>query len=185
MRTLAVAGKRNRGLGPLAIAGKRNRRLSPLAIVLLAAGTLPATGQIAVRNQGYIPFSDAPINYRSNDLHDPVARLEKRLEDGKALLAYEPDHGYLRSVLQLLDVPIDSQTLVFSKTSFQYPKISTAHPRALYFNDDVYVGWVQGGPIMEVASADPKLGGVFYTLEQKQTDHPVSAMKFFAGRRKV
>ena len=80
-----------------------------------------------MRNQGYIPYSDAPINYRSQDLSDPVALLEKDIEAGKVSLTYEPDHGYLKSVLALLKVPVDSQTLVFSKTSFQYPKIS---PRA-------------------------------------------------------
>ena len=80
--------------------------------------------QIAVRNQGYIPYSDAPINYRSQDLSDPVTLLQKQSEEGKVSLTYEPDFGYLRAVLNLLKVPTDSQTLVFSKTSFQYPKIS-------------------------------------------------------------
>ena len=31
---------------------------------------------------------------------------------------------------------------------------------------------MQNGPILEVADVDPKLGGVFYTLDQRQTDHP-------------
>ena len=53
------------------------------------------SGQIAVRNQGYVPFSDAPINYRG-DVDDPVARLQKRLDRGEATLAYEPKHGYLQ-----------------------------------------------------------------------------------------
>ena len=144
-----------------------------LAMALIATAAIPATGQIAVRNQGYIPFSDAPINYRSNDLHDPVARLERRLEDGKSALAYEPQHGYLRSVLQLLDVPIDSQTLVFSKTSFQYPKISPEHPRALYFNDDVYVGSVHEGKAIEIVSFDPMQGAIFYLLDEHKVDKPV------------
>src|ERR1700761_1120634 len=82
-----------------------------------------ASAQIAVRNQGYIPFSDPPINYRSSDLADPASKLQQRLATGRATLEYEADHGYLRSVLHLLDVPVNSQTLVFSKTSFQYPRI--------------------------------------------------------------
>src|SRR5690349_2353664 len=87
--------------------GQSLRPASPIALRIVAsvavvAATLPAGAQIAVRNQGYIPFGDAPINYRSNDLKDPVAKLEKRLEDGKASLVYEPEHGYLRSVLQQL-----------------------------------------------------------------------------------
>jgi hypothetical protein len=132
-----------------------------------------ANAQIAVRNQGYVPFSDAPINYRSNNLNDPVTQLEQQLEAGKANLVYEPRHGYLRSVLQLLHVPVDSQTLVFSKTSFQYPKISPEHPRALYYNDDVYVGSVHEGKAIEIVSFDPTQGAIFYLLDERQVDKPV------------
>ena len=149
------------------------RTLGVVASAVLVAAAISASAQIAVRNQGYIPFSDAPINYRSNDLSDPVAKLEKHLEDGKASLVYEPEHGYLRSVLQQLAVPIDSQTLVFSKTSFQYPKISPEHPRALYFNDDVYVGSVREGKAIEIVSFDPTQGAVFYLLDERKVDKPV------------
>jgi len=132
-----------------------------------------AHGQVAVRNQGYVPFSDAPINYRSEDLNDPVARLQQQLNQGVATLRYEPQHGYLRSVLELLHVPIDSQTLVFSKTSFQYKKISPEHPRALYFNDDVYVGSVHEGKAIEIVSFDPMQGAIFYLLDENKTEKPV------------
>jgi hypothetical protein len=37
----------------------------------------------------------------------------------------------------------------------------------VYFNDQVYVGYAQNGPIMELASVDPKLGAVFYTVSQE------------------
>jgi len=129
-------------------------------------------GQIAVRNQGYVPYSDAPINYRSEDLSDPVAKLQQQIAQGKLTLEYEPEHGYLRSVLKLLKVPIDSQTLVFSKTSFQYKKISPEHPRALYFNDDVYVGSVHEGKAIEIVSFDPRQGAIFYLLDEQKVDHP-------------
>jgi hypothetical protein len=133
---------------------------------------MQAQGQIAVRNQGYIPYSDAPINYRSDDLSDPVAKVQQQIEQGKASLVYEPDHGYLKSVLSLLKVPIDSQTLVFSKTSFQYPKISPGHPRALYFNDDVYVGSVHDGKAVEIVSFDPTQGAIFYLLDERKVEKP-------------
>src|ERR1700742_1551060 len=94
------------------------------AVGVAMAVAVPVCAQIAVRNQGYIPYSDAPINYRSQDLSDPVALLEKQIESGKISLSYDGDHGYLKSVLDLLKVPVESQTLVFSKTSFQYPKIT-------------------------------------------------------------
>jgi hypothetical protein len=133
---------------------------------------VPAEAQVAVKNQGYIPFSDAPINYRSNDVNDPVSQLQQRLDRGQANLTYEPEHGYLRSVLQLLQIPIDSQTLVFSKTSFQYPKISPDHPRALYFNDDVYIGSVHEGKAIEIVSFDPRQGAIFYLLDERKVEKP-------------
>lgn len=142
------------------------------ALVLGCLGGVPASAQVAVRNQGYLPFSDPPINYRSNDLNDPVAKLQRKLERGSARLVYEPEHGYLRSVLQLLEVPIESQTLVFSKTSFQYPKISPEHPRALYFNDDVYVGSVHEGKAIEIVSFDPMQGAIFYLLDEHKAERP-------------
>jgi hypothetical protein len=149
--------------------GPALRYLATLSLICLASG---ADAQIAVRNQGYVPFSDAPINYRSNDLHDPVSRLQQQLESGKATLTYEPEHGYLRSVLQLLRIPVDSQTLVFSKTSFQYPKISPEHPRALYFNDDVYVGSVHEGKAIEIVSFDPMQGAIFFLLDENKAERP-------------
>ncbi|MEM6365920.1 MAG: hypothetical protein AAF745_15940, partial [Planctomycetota bacterium] len=58
----------------------------------------------------------------------------------------------------------ESQVLVFSKTSLQRSRISPANPRAIYFNDDVYVGWVRGSSLLEISTADPKLGAAFYTM---------------------
>ena len=146
-----------------------------LVVGVAAAGYLglPARAQIAVRNQGYVPYSDAPINYRTRELTDSVAQLQKKLDAGKASLTYDADHGYLRSVLKLLKVPVSSQTLVFSKTSFQYAKISPEHPRALYYNDDVYVGSVHQGAAIEIVSFDPVQGGIFYLLDEHKADKPV------------
>lgn len=141
-------------------------------IVGAAATALWGHGQIAVKNQGYVPFSEPPINYRSDDLSDPVAKLQQRLNDGRTKLVYEPEHGYLRSVLKELRIPIDSQMLVFSKTSFQYKKISPEHPRALYFNDDVYIGQVHEGKAIEVVSFDPVQGAIFYLLDEHKTETP-------------
>lgn len=151
----------------------RVKWLGAVISLLLAFTSAPGRAQIAVRNQGYIPYSDAPIFYRSENLSDPVTLLERKLEQGKVTLDYGPDHGYLRSVLKLLDVPVDSQTLVFSKTSFQYPKISPEHPRALYFNDDVYVGSVHEGKAIEIVSFDPTQGAIFYLLDERKVAKPV------------
>jgi hypothetical protein len=139
----------------------------------LACLQLPAPAQIAVRNQGYVPFSEEPINYRTHEVTDPVAKLQKLLDHGAVKLDYEPTHGYLKSVLEKLEIPVDTQTLVFSKTSFQYKKISPQAPRALYFNDDVYIGQVHDGKVIEVVSFDPMQGAIFYILDEHQSDHPI------------
>jgi hypothetical protein len=145
----------------------------PVAFSVIVVGAMAwSHAQIAVRNQGYVPFSEAPINYRSDDLSDPIAKLQERLNAGKTKLAYEPEHGYLKSVLIELGIPVDSQTLVFSKTSFQYKKISPEHPRALYFNDDVYIGSVHEGKAIEVISFDPVQGAIFYLLDEHQVAEP-------------
>jgi hypothetical protein len=39
--------------------------------------------------------------------------------------------------------------------------------RALYFADDVYVGWVPGGDVLEFAAQDPQQGVIFYTMDQE------------------
>lgn len=153
-----------------------NRRL-PLAFSIAATTftvallTASVHGQIAVRNQGFVPFSDEPIFYRG-DVHDPVAELQRRLDRGETTLRYEPRNGYLESVLDHLDISVTSQTLVFSKTSFQYRKISPATPRALYFNDDVYVGKIHEGKAIELVSFDARQGAIFYLLDAHQTDTP-------------
>ena len=125
-----------------------------------------------MKNQGYIPFGDAPINYRSENLDDPIARLQKQLDSGDVKLEYEAGRGYLRPVLRALRVPASSQTLVFSKTSFQFPKISPQRPRALYYNDDIYVGRVHDAPSLEFISFDPTQGAIFYILNDQATEHP-------------
>jgi hypothetical protein len=143
-------------------------------ISIAAAGRLDrsAQAQVAVQNQGYMPFTDEPINYRSRPVYDPVAKLQKQIDSGLVHLEYEPQFGYLKSVLEKLGVPVSSQTLVFSKTSFQFRKISPQTPRALYFNDDVYIGFVHDGKAIEIISFDPNQGAIFYLLDVQKASHP-------------
>jgi hypothetical protein len=108
----------------------------------------------------------APIEYKSSRPDTSVAALQKRLDAGTAKLAFADERGYLASVLKELDIPQSSQILVFSKTSFQRDRIAPKTPRALYFNDDTAVGFCLRGDVLEFSAVDPKLGTVFYTLEQ-------------------
>jgi len=104
---------------------------------------------------------------------DPISVLATKLKSKETRLEHEPQHGYLLSVLKQLNVPISSQTLVFSKTSLQSEHISPKTPRALYFNDDVYVAWVQDAAAIEIMAVDPKRGANFYMLDQENDGRPV------------
>lgn len=111
---------------------------------------------------------EAVIHYGdSHDLADPITVLQKRVDSGNAKLNYVPSRGYLDSVLRELKVPISSQTLVFSKTSSQAHFTSPKSPRALYFNDDVYVGFAHGSPNLDLVAIDPKKGPILFTIDQK------------------
>jgi hypothetical protein len=128
-------------------------------------------------SRGQASYEGEPIHYNKAKLTDPIAKLQAEIDAGKAKLERDGDapagsHGYLPSLLKQLRIPASSQTLVFSKTSFQRDLIGPETPRALYFNDDVYVGWIRGGEVIEIASTDPKLGTVFYTLSQRPSAKP-------------
>lgn len=140
-----------------------------LALVVggAAAGAADYMGSTEV-----MALDEAPFSYTRSVASGPVAELQERLERGQSTLQYEPEHGYLLSLLAALKVSKASQMLVFSKTSFQHDLISPQTPRALYFGDDVYIGFIPGAPLLEIAAADPKLGGVFYTLDQTQSARP-------------
>ncbi len=119
-----------------------------------------------------LEINSAPINYESREPTDRVRELAKLLEEGKVELQWDEEHGYLPAILETLKVSPKTQTLVFSKTSRQAPRIKPATPRALYFSDDVYVGWVQNGAFVELAAVDPEQGAMFYSLDQIKTDTP-------------
>lgn len=111
-------------------------------------------------------YDAAPINYSSTAPNDPAQALKRDIDSGKLKLTAKPHRGYLDSMLKALDISPASQTLVFSQTSFQQQLISPSNPRALYFNDETYIGFVPGGEVIEIASSDPKLGTIFYSVEQ-------------------
>src|SRR5437773_4874743 len=100
-------------------------------------------------------------------------RQDRRASDmpGELKLEYTEKWEYLPSLLKYYNIPISSQGLVFSKSSFQLMQIAPDAPRAIYFIDDVYVGWVNHGQYIEVATVDPQTGPVFYTLSQEDDHH--------------
>ena len=119
-----------------------------------------------------MPFDEDTISYSKATSTGAVARLQASLDRGEVKLKYDEQSGYLHALLDALRVPRSSQMLVFSKTSFQRERISPRHPRALFFNDDVYLGFIPGSPLLELAEAAPGLGAVFYTLQQDAQSRP-------------
>lgn len=144
-------------------------RLIQLLTQLIGLGLLVFSSSAA---WAQLDFDSEPINYNTAPLSDRVTQLATAIENGDAGLKYDDRHGYLKAILDSLDVPVSSQVLVFSKTSFQLRRITSQRPRAVYYNDDVYVGWVQGGDVVEISSADPQQGAIFYTLRQEKSSEP-------------
>lgn len=112
------------------------------------------------------------IDYASRPSTDPIARLNTALGDGTATLAFEPATGYLRALLAALDISPASQLLVLSRTGVQRAYTRPSNPRALYFNEQVAVGYIPGAPYLELIAHDPLLGAVFYTIDQRATARP-------------
>ncbi|MDO8679071.1 MAG: hypothetical protein Q7R30_10985 [Acidobacteriota bacterium] len=106
------------------------------------------------------------IEYRGTAAADEVTRV------AVSGLAFDGKLGYLRSVLAALDIPIESQVLLFSKTGIQHQFTNPQDPRALYFNDRVIVGYIPNAPFLEVASHDPRQGVIFYLLKQEPAAPP-------------
>ena len=112
------------------------------------------------------------IDYYSDNGDDAIGRLNRKLRDGSVHLEFEGRSGYLRSVLDALDVPVESQAIVFSKTSLQADRISPKNPRAIYFTDNVVMAFIRGAPLLEFAVHDPTQGVRFYSLDQREVERP-------------
>jgi hypothetical protein len=79
--------------------------------------------------------------------------------------------------------------MVFSASSLQSEIINPRNPRALYFNEDTYIGWVPGG-LVEIIAADPEMGPMFYVFDRLRPGGPVpnvtrstKCMNCHAGQR--
>jgi len=139
-----------------------------LAGICLAAITAAQQPSASTYDPDSVEREHPAIAYGVAPRTDAVARLNQRLLAGTAVLKFEGPAGYLRSLLEQLDVAVDSQMAVYSKTSLQTPLINPSNPRTIFFNDTVSVGWMRGGMI-EVAAQDPVFGVGFYFLPQTPT----------------
>jgi hypothetical protein len=94
---------------------------APAKSTLLAVflGIVPSVGLAADENER------PPIEYSKSTPDNCVSKLQALLEGGKVQLQHEQGHGFLPELLKALDVPVESQMLVFSKTSLQRDRISS------------------------------------------------------------
>jgi hypothetical protein len=139
-----------------------------VSLSLFSATVVP----IGQRRSDQVSGRHPAIQYATRPTSDPMAELNRRIRNGDLQLRFEPTTGYLKSLLETLRVPVESQMLVYSETSLQSEHINQATPRALYFNDSVAVGWVMGADSLEIAAQDPQQGVIFYMLEQKPAQKP-------------
>ena len=129
----------------------------------LVFGTLFAIAM--ARAQSPADYEQPPVSYSTSTPRDAIARLQQRIAAAQFAFAGD-DRQIVQAVLDELGIPVASQVVVFSKTSLQRGRIRPDHPRALYFSDSAYVGWVPGG-LIEVTTIDPQLGPVFYSFDPR------------------
>jgi hypothetical protein len=146
--------------------------------MLCAAGLAP--WRLAAQRGGmFLGSADDPaIAYSTAPLNNVVEDLNRKLVDGSAGLTFEGRSGYLQSAIDALKLPVDSQLLVFSKTSLQGRLVNPSSPRSLFFNDRVALAWVRDGDLLEAAAHDEKAGVVFYSLEQRPAERPMFKREF-------
>lgn len=136
-------------------------------VLSLGLSLVPAAGVFAATD----PWDLPPLEYSETAACDPIAEWQKELERDPKLLADATPLERLRAVLKHLEIPEESQVLVFSKTSKQNDLIHPDNPRSVFFNERAYVGYVPGGHI-EVISQDPVLGPVFYLIRNDPGKSP-------------
>jgi hypothetical protein len=141
-----------------------------LGLITLAALRSHVDAQHAGTFMGSL--DDPAIRYSSAPVSNVVVDVNAKLRDGGVRFAFDRRSGFLQSALDALSIPVDSQLLVFSRTSLQGRRIGEQNPRAIFFNDRAALGWVRGGDVIEVAAHDELSGVVFYTLQQREDEAP-------------
>jgi hypothetical protein len=146
------------------------RRAARVCALLVAGAVSAPSAQHAGAFRGSL--DDPAIAYSTAALDNAVVDVNRKLQDGRLQFGFDTRSGFLQSALDALQLPIDSQLLVFSRGSLQGKRIGDQNPRAIFFNDRAALGWVRGGDLIEVAVQDTVAGVAFYTLEQRAGSAP-------------
>jgi hypothetical protein len=146
-----------------------SRMLRGLAVL---ACVFPCAAQ--TRAQEVRDFKAAPHSYWDHPPKDAATAFLAKVAAGEIKIDASSEHSFVRGILDALKVPVSSQLLVYSATSMQSERINPRNPRALYYNEDVYVGVVPGGRV-EMIGVDPEMGGVFYLFDPPRAGLPPRA----------
>ena len=151
--------------------GTQNRRSPWGTAARTLVGLVGVLGS-ALASEWEPDLDSEPHRYFQRTAADRFSRRIPELAAGRLPLDRSSERAFLKSLLRALDIPESSQLLVFSNTSLQLSLINPDNPRALYFSDDLYLGYVPGGKI-EVATIDAELGAVFYIFDIPRSDSRV------------
>ena len=139
--------------------------MRPRIQILLWLSCLSASIAAETNAPRVIDFRSAPHNYLDWKPRDRFAMIKERIQEGEVKIDTSNDKAFLKSMLDALSIPASSQIMVFSASSLQSEIINPGNPRALYFNEDTYIGWVPGG-LIEIIAADPEMGPMFYVYDR-------------------
>ena len=145
-------------------------RISRLALPIACIAVLLSAHAVFAQTpaaEEKFPFRQRPVDYFSDEHSDPLAEFSRKLESGEIKLqASDGPMVYLISLLKELKIPVESQLLTFSAIARNSQLQSPGQPRAIYFNDEVQVGYIPGSPELELMACDPVKGAIFYKLRQ-------------------
>lgn len=147
-------------------------RLNAILALAVCGVALPLVAEDFQGSTHTVAYDEPPIAYSAQKPKDRIAKLQERIASGEVKLKWDEQFGWLPALLDELKVPKSSQMLVFSQTSLQRKAIHPRNPRALYYADDIYIGYIPNAPMMEVTAVDPNLGGIFYSIDQVEEAKP-------------
>lgn len=116
----------------------------------------------APASRNILPYNDRRIDYLGHPL---PADLQLQLE--RAISSAQNDSEplpRLKTLLQALEISVESQVLVYSKTSTNGKLVSLENPRAIYFNERLILAWVPGAEFFELLILNPEVGSQFLTI---------------------
>jgi hypothetical protein len=148
-------------------------RINLWMVAALVTVALAGIADAQLGDSSFVQIDHPAIQYSTRPPRDLVATLTRQLQRSEAQLSFTDAYGYLPSLLSALQIPVESQVAVFSKTSLQATLIDPQNPRMIYFNDSVAVAWLRGGFVIEVAAQDPTQGTIFYELDQHPAKAPI------------